>query len=298
MVNSMTGFAARTGRSGSHTWTWDLRSVNSRGLDLRLRVPDWIDGLEIALRARLGAKLQRGAVALGLKLTRDDADRADEGTGAALERTLRALAEVARAAEAAGLALRAASPAEVLGLTLTEPGHGAPHAEDVAALRAALLADFEVLLADFLSMRAREGESLAEILHQQIAHIERAREASAACVAARAGRAAESLRDAVRRIMDTADGIDENRLVQELALLAVKSDVTEELDRLGAHVHAARDLLTKAEPVGRKLEFLTQEFNREANTLCAKSQDVALTRIGLDLKAVIDQMREQVQNVE
>ncbi|SNT08786.1 YicC/YloC family endoribonuclease [Tropicimonas sediminicola] len=297
MVNSMTGFASRTGRSDTHVWSWDLRSLNARGLDLRLRLPDWVEGLEPALRAQITAALKRGSVTLGLKLGKDgvtDALTIDLG---GLEQALQALAQVARVAEAEGVKVAPASAAEVLALRGVQ-GQGAAQVEDTAPLKALLVADFEPLLADFLASRAREGEALARVLGEQLDRIESLAADASARLEGRAEAAGQALREALARIVENTESVEESRIAQELALLAVKADITEELDRLGAHVEAARTLLTEEGPIGRKLEFLTQEFNREANTLCSKSQDVALTRIGLDLKAVIDQMREQVQNVE
>ncbi|WP_068111554.1 YicC/YloC family endoribonuclease [Tropicimonas marinistellae] len=297
MVNSMTGFASRSGQAAGYGWNWDLRSLNSRGLDLRLRLPDWVDGLEPALRKRLGEALKRGSVSVGLKLWRDVGDDVVEIDTEALSGALRALAQVSGAAGAVGVDLAPASVSDVLAMRGVQ-GQGAAQSNDIAQLRTALLEDFEPLLAEFLAARAGEGEALGRVLSDQVNRIEALAGDAGARLGARAEAAAASLRDAMARVMDNTDGVEETRIAQELALLAVKSDVTEELDRLGAHVDAARALLVETGPVGRKLEFLTQEFNREANTLCSKSQDVALTRIGLDLKAVIDQMREQVQNVE
>ncbi len=172
--------------------------------------------------------------------------------------------------------------------------------EDTAPLLKALTAQLPELLASFNDMRAREGAALAGgVLAAQVDRIEALTAEAAALVDARADAQAETLRTALSRVMENTDGADADRVAQELALIAVKTDVREELDRLVAHVAAARELLGgDAPPRGRKLDFLMQEFNREANTLCSKAQFAELTRIGLDLKAVIDQMREQVQNVE
>ncbi|MDV7141705.1 YicC/YloC family endoribonuclease [Tropicimonas sp. TH_r6] len=296
MVNSMTGFAAQPGQSGDYIWNWDLRSLNSKGMDLRLRVPDWVDGLEAALRTRIGKAAKRGSLTIGLKLSREVSDGTLSLDPDGLAAALTALMEVGRAAEVAGVKLAPASAADLLSMKGVQ-GQGAQNV-DTKPLRAALLEDFETVLAAFLDMRAREGAALAAILYEQLDRIEALRADAAACLDARAAASALALRAALARVLENADGADEGRVAQELAMLSVKADITEELDRLAAHVEAARALLETDGPVGRKLEFLTQEFNREANTLCSKSQDVALTSIGLDLKAVIDQMREQVQNVE
>ncbi len=215
---------------------------------------------------------------------------------AALAAVLGALKLVEQTAMALDVSLSPASTAEVL----AQRGVlGGPAAEaDNSALLAALLADLPDLLAAFNDMRQAEGRALAAILSAQIDSIARLATGARALAEARRGQAAAALREGLARILENAEALDEARVAQELALMAVKADVTEELDRLDAHVASARALLAEQAPVGRKLDFLMQEFNREANTLCSKSQSAELTRLGLDLKVTIDQMREQVQNVE
>lgn len=298
MTISMTGFASRKGQGAGHGWTWDLRSVNGKGLDLRLRVPDWIDGLELALRAELAKALGRGNVSLSLKVVREDEGGAEglQINPVALGAVLQALAAVEDAAMLAGVTLGQPTAADVLATKgVLELGSAEV---DTAALRAAILADLPALLAEFNAMRAAEGAALALVIGAQLDRVAGLVTDARAAVAARAEDAASALRAGVARILGAVDAVDEGRLAQELALLAVKSDVTEEIDRLTAHVDAARALLAEPGPVGRKFDFLVQEFLREANTLCSKAQSLALTRIGLDLKTVIDQMREQVQNLE
>ena len=298
MTVSMTGFAARKGQGHGYSWVWDIRSVNGKGLDLRLRVPDWVDGLEPAIRADLGRALQRGNVSLTLKVSKDGSD-GDGGlrvNHTVLAQMLTAIAEIEQAALNAGVTLAQASHADVLvmrGVLDQSAGD-----DDTAPLRSALLADLGPLVADFQAMRKAEGVALAAVITAQIDLIAGLTASAAAETAARAATAQITLRDALSRVLANADGMDATRLAQELALIAVKTDVTEELDRLSAHVDAARALVDEAGQIGRKFDFLVQEFMREANTLCAKAQSLALTRIGLDLKTVIDQMREQVQNVE
>ena len=175
---------------------------------------------------------------------------------------------------------------------------GSSDDDDAAGIAAALANDIKPLLDDFIAMRASEGAALLQVIRDQLDLIDALTDAAAKAAADRAPQVREHLTRALQRVIEDAADMDEQRLAQELALLFVKSDVTEEIDRLAAHVTAARDLLKMDKPAGRKLDFLAQEFNREANTLCAKAQDQALTAIGLDLKAVIDQMREQIQNVE
>lgn len=295
---SMTGFAARRGAGVGHAWTWDLRSVNGKGLDLRLRLPDWIDGLEAAVRGELQKAVQRGNVSLTLKVSQDEAGElaAFRLNEPALAAALAALARVETVAMDAGVTLRQPTAADVLTLrgVIDQTGQEI----DTSALRAALIADLPALLDDFAAMRRAEGQALAQVLTGQLDRIASLTADAQAETATRSATQADTLREALARVLAATDAVDENRLAQELALLAVKTDVTEELDRLAAHVTAARALVADAAPVGRKLDFLMQEFMREANTLCSKAQSLALTRIGLDLKTVIDQMREQVQNVE
>jgi uncharacterized protein (TIGR00255 family) len=297
MTQSMTGFATRRGQFEAQSWVWDMRSVNGKGLDLRLRVPDWIDGLEAQLRAVMSKRLNRGNVSLTLKISREaGADTPMRINPAALASALAMLAEVEAKAMDIGVTLAQASQADIL--SLRGVMEQANDADNTAPLLAALIADFDDLLSDLLVMRANEGRALQSVILDQLDQIEALVQDATAAADARRNVAAETLRDNVTKLMQAADTLDENRIAQELALLAVKADVTEELDRLRAHVSAARTLVAADAPMGRKLDFLMQEFMREANTLCAKAQAATLTRVGLDLKTVIDQMREQVQNVE
>lgn len=299
MTVSMTGFAARKGQGAGHSWAWDLRSVNGKGLDLRLRVPDWIDGLELALRGELAKALGRGNVNLSLRVARDGLAEGAEGLRVnppALAAVLAALAQVEGAAMEAGVTLAQATAADVLGVRGVLDTSSAD--TDTAPLRAAILADLPGLLADFAQMRAAEGAALNAVIAGQLDQIMALVAQATIEAAARRDAAGVTLRDALAKVLANSEGVDETRLAQELALIAVKNDVQEELDRLTAHIAAARALLAEKAPVGRKFDFLMQEFMREANTLCSKAQSLTLTRIGLDLKTVIDQMREQVQNVE
>ena len=298
MTHSMTGFSTAKGHGVGHAWAWEIRSVNGKGLDLRLRLPDWIDGLEPAVRADLGRALHRGNVSVSLKVARDGVDAGDglRINPAVLGDVLRALAAIEHSAMSSGITLGQPTSADVLAFRGVLETAGAD--ADTAPLRAAILADLPALIADFQAMRAAEGAALAAVIAAQVTQIASLTAAAATEAAARRDTAAGAVRDALARVLAHTDAVDEARLAQELALIAVKTDVTEELDRLTAHVDAAHALLQDPGQVGRKFDFLTQEFMREANTLCSKSQSLGLTRIGLDLKTVIDQMREQVQNVE
>jgi uncharacterized protein (TIGR00255 family) len=297
MIVSMTGFAARKGQGAGAAWHWEVRSVNGKGLDLRLRLPEWIDALEPLVRAELSRRVQRGNVSLTLKLTREAGAEPLRINRAVLASVLSGLAEVTEAAAMRGLVLDAPSAAEVLGLRGVLD-QGVAEEDDTEPLRSALMADLPPLLEAFSTARAAEGAALAAVLGAQIDLIAALTADAATEAALRREAMGQTLRDSLARVLANTAGLDETRLAQELALTVVKADVTEELDRLTAHIAAARSLLADPGPVGRRFDFLTQEFNREANTLCSKAQSIALTRIGLDLKTVIDQMREQVQNVE
>lgn len=293
---SMTGFSAAKGANETHSWAWELRSVNAKGLDLRLRVPDWISGLESGLRDRLSKSLARGSVAVSLRVQREEGAVAQHLNHDALTVALQRVAVIEEEAAKVGLKLAPTNAADLMAVKgVLETG--APE-EQGAVLAKQLLADFEPVLASFLDMRAHEGEALNTILTGQLDEIAQLTDAAEAAVTQRKSDMDTALKAALSRVTNAIDQIEPERVAQELALIAVKADVTEELDRLRAHVMAARKLLSAKGPVGRKLDFLMQEFNREANTLCSKSQNTELTRIGLDLKTVIDQMREQVQNVE
>ena len=292
----MTGFAARNGESDGFSWAWEVRSVNAKGLDIRLRVPDWVEGLETAVRKQVAKSVGRGNINLTLRVQRDEGSAPLNLNDAQLARVLGALSRIEDAAADSDLTLVHCTAADVLaqrGVIDTSVVQ-----DDTGPLLAALLEDLPPLLEDFTAMRRTEGAALDKVIHEQIDQIETLTKQAAIAAEARREDVAQTLRENLARVLDNTDGADADRVAQELALLAVKADVMEELDRLRAHVDAARDLMGKSGPVGRKLDFLMQEFMREANTLCSKSQSVDLTRIGLDLKAVIDQMREQVQNVE
>jgi len=296
LINSMTGFASGTAAHSPFSWTWELRSVNAKGLDLRLRVPDWVEGLETALRGVLGKRLGRGSVSLSLKLTREEGAGALSLNEGVLSSVLEGMRQIEETAMQAGVSLTPASAADVLAIRGVMETRTTQ--DDTVALRAQLLADFDSVVEQFLEMRAAEGRALDEILTRQIDQIDALTGQASAVIETRSDDMERSLRAALDKVLQNYADTDEQRVAQELAVIAVKSDVTEELDRLTAHVAAARELMAQDGPVGRKLDFLMQEFNREANTLCSKSQHTDLTRVGLELKTVIDQMREQVQNVE
>jgi len=298
---SMTGYASGVGNHSSDgavlEWDWDMRAVNGRGLDIRLRLPDALGFLEKSLREKISASLSRGNVSLALRLRMAHAGAVAQVDTDSLAGLLEALDLVQSRAQAAGVLLQAPSALDLLGwrnVLVQGPEIAAIPPESLGAI---LLADFDGLLADFATARAQEGAALAGVL---AGHLEEIARLTAAARALRDQRSADLRAHFTRALAQVVDAgrVDPGRVEQELALLAVKADLAEELDRLEAHCAAGRALLEDGGPVGRKLDFLTQEFNREANTLCSKAQHLEMTRIGLDLKTVIDQMREQVQNVE
>jgi uncharacterized protein (TIGR00255 family) len=295
MINSMTGYASGQGQFEQIRWSWELRSLNGKGLDIRLRVPDWIEGLEAGLKQLLEKAAMRGNVSLNLRVFREGAEAPFRLNSVQLYGVLEMLKEIeARAAEH-GLSLAPSSAVDIL--TQRAVLEQNTDYKDTGSLRAALLQDVQGVIGAFADMRAAEGRVLAGVLAGQIDKMEALTSSVATILPQRQEQAARIFRRNLDKIMGVLD-IDEARVAQELAVLAVKSDVTEEIDRLRAHIKAARDLLAGGGAIGRKLDFLMQEFNREANTLCSKSQMVELTEIGLALKVTIDQMREQVQNVE
>jgi uncharacterized protein (TIGR00255 family) len=292
-LKSMTAFARSEGSFGPLAWYWELRSVNGRGLDLRLRLPSGHEALEVDVRKAAQRRLARGSVQISLQVSRS----AETQEVRVNEQALARLSALAKALHSDGVAAPRADGLLALRGVLenVEPEEGDEQRE---ARFAAMRDGFEEALSALIAMREEEGARIHEVVAAQIDDIERlARQAEAD-----PSRSPEAIRDKltqqVAKLIETSAALDQDRLHQEAVLLATKADVREELDRLYAHVAAARDLLAGGEPAGRRLDFLTQEFNREVNTLCSKSNAVDLTGIGLDLKAVVDQMREQVQNVE
>ena len=294
---SMTGFGATQGAIPGWSWSGDIRGVNGRSLDLRLRLPD-VDGLEPEVRKRLQAQLARGNVTVSLRLVREEGAQAVSISRDGLAQALAIVAEIEAAAQAAGVDLVAAKATDIAGMRGVLETEDAGGEDDAEALKAAVLTGLAEALDAFVADRAREGAALHSVLSEQIARVEALTKAAGAALGDREAAARSAMDRGLARLLEATEVPDEPRLLQELALIAVKTDVAEELDRLAAHVDAARGLLAEKGPVGRKLDFLMQEFNREANTLCSKAQSPELSAIGLDLKHVIDQMREQVQNIE
>ena len=292
-LHSMTGFGRAQGRHDAWTWAWEIRTVNSKGLDVRLRTPPGFDQVDIAARAAIAARLKRGACQATLTATRDSAAGEARLNRPLLDSLIAALADVPLNAH-----LRPASLDGLLALKgMVDYGEAQDEDPALALRDKAVLDGLAAALDGLVAARASEGAALAEILDARIARIG---ELTAAAEAA-PGRAPEAVRARLARAVEQLAGgpqLDPARLHQEAIMLAAKADIREELDRLIAHCAAARKLVKEGGAIGRRLDFLSQEFGRESNTLCAKSNDADLTAIGLDLKVEIEQFREQVQNVE
>jgi uncharacterized protein (TIGR00255 family) len=292
-IKSMTGFAREAGVTGAHQWAWELKTVNGRGLEVRLRAPTGFDSVAEGARRAILASLARGQCQLNLTVARSSSGASVKVNRAALAALIDALAgldlpETVRPASLDGLL-------SVRGVVEIEDEAGEAFDE---ALQRDLTTAAERLVVSVQAARAAEGAALAGVLSGQLDAIVTLVEAAETCPSRQPGAIKARLAEQVAALLEAGQALDPGRLHQEAALLATRSDVREEIDRLRAHVAAARDLLSAGGAVERRLDFLAQEFGRETNTLCSKANDVALSRIGLDLKAVVEQFREQVQNVE
>lgn len=293
-LSSMTGFARRDGVLGSLRWVWELKTVNARGLDARIRVPPGFDAVEPAARAAIGAAIGRGTCHANLSTVRADRAPVMRINEDALEAVIGALARLRGRVEAAPPSLDGILAIRGV-LDIVEPEDSeSERAEQVAAIGATL----DLALADLVAARRAEGAALAAVLGQRLDEIAGLTARAEDCPARRPEMIRRRIEDGVAALLDGTRALDPDRLHQEAMLLASRADIREELDRLKAHVAAARDMLAKGGAVGRRLDFLSQELGRESNTLCAKSNDVSLTAIGLELKTVVEQFREQVQNLE
>ena len=298
MIASMTGYARAQGSDDRRRWVWEARSVNGRNLEFRCRVPPGFDRLENVARTAVTGRLKRGNVTLGLTI-------ASERQTKPLRINRALLAELGVLVEEVRRSTGATAPSadgllRVRGV-IEEEEEGAETEETIAALDKALGATLQEALAGLVAARAAEGAALARVIEGHIQEIDSLCGRAAERAQVQIGTVRSRFSSQLGELLERAPSLSEERFAQEVALLVGKADVREELDRLAAHVVQARSLLGDARsdnPVGRKFDFLCQEFNREANTLCSKSADIELTRIGIDLKGAIERMREQVQNVE
>lgn len=291
-VSSMTGFARAEGEAAGVSWVWELKSVNGRSLDLRLRLAPGYDGLEAPLRAALAGQLRRGTISASLTVNRI-APPTIRINRELLQQVLALVGELADQVETAPPRLDG-----LIGLRgVIETVDDEP--EDVTeARRAALIAGWNTALGRLVASRGEEGARLGATLSAQLTELAQLVASASSCTAAQPEALRARLEQSLAALGDLVPGMPQDRVAQELALLVSRGDVREELDRLRAHVAQAGELVAKGEGVGRQLDFLCQELNREANTLCSKSSDIELTRIGLALKLTVEQFREQVQNLE
>jgi uncharacterized protein (TIGR00255 family) len=293
-LSSMTGFARADGACGAYIWAWELKSVNAKGLEVRLRLPPGWDAIEAPVRARTADALSRGTVYGTLSVRREGVPptvRVNEPVLAAILSTIK---DIAHRIDAAPATLDGILSLKGVVEVIDEDEREA----DRRAAEAAVLTGFAQALAGLVDMRRHEGGALGRVLSSRLDEIA----ALAARAEAAPGRRPEAIKarlaEQIAQLLDASERFDADRLHQEAILIATKVDVREELDRLSAHVAQARHLLERGDAIGRKLDFLSQELNREANTVCSKSNDIELTNIGLELKRVVEQFREQVQNLE
>ena len=291
-ISSMTGFARTEGETDGVAWVWELKSVNGRSLDLRLRLAPGYDGLEAPLRAALAGQLRRGTISASLTVNRI-APPTIRINRELLQQVLALVGELADEVETAPPRLDG-----LIGLRgVIETVDDEPE-NVVEARRAALIAGWNTALGRLVASRGEEGARLDATLSAQLTELAQLVASASSCAAAQPEALRARLEQSLAALGDLVPGTPQDRVAQELALLVSRGDVREELDRLRAHVARAGELVAKGEGVGRQLDFLCQELNREANTLCSKSSDIELTRIGLALKLTVEQFREQVQNLE
>ena len=293
-LSSMTGFARSHGTSGPYAFEWELKSVNAKGFDFRLRLPVGWDDIEVTARKRATELLSRGTVYANLTVKRT-------GAASIVRINEDVLASILKVASAISARTEAVAPSVdgLLGIKgVIEVAEPESDEAEMQAARAAVLASFEQALQSLIDMRKREGVALGQILAQRMDEIESLTKRAEAAP----GRKPEAIRarlaEQVAALLETSDRFDADRLNQEAILIAAKADIREELDRIVSHIAQARELLGKGGAVGRRLDFLAQEFNREVNTTCSKSNDIELTNTGLEMKGVVEQFREQVQNLE
>jgi uncharacterized protein (TIGR00255 family) len=293
-LSSMTGFARSHGTSGPYAFEWELKSVNAKGFDLRMRLPQGWDELEAMARKRAAEVLSRGTVYANLTVKRANAVSTVRVNEDVLASVVKIAGELAGRIDAVAPSIDGLLNIKGV-IEVVEPE--SDEAEDTAARKAAAVA-FDEALNSLIDMRRREGATLGQILSQRIDQIETLMKKAEAAP----GRKPEAIRarlaEQIAALLDTGDRFDPDRLSQEAVLIATKADIREELDRIASHISQTREMLGKGGPIGRRLDFLAQEFNREVNTCCSKSNDLELTNTGLEMKNIVEQFREQVQNLE
>ncbi|MEH6632732.1 MAG: YicC/YloC family endoribonuclease [Halopseudomonas aestusnigri] len=293
-IASMTGFARSEGEYVGTTWSWELKSVNGKNLDARCRVPNGLESLDAKVRSELAKSFKRGNFHVNLMID-------NKLKSVKLQVNEDILQQVIPLATRIGNELDAVAPS-IDGILNLRGVLELVEEEETPADKEKRMELIQISLNDAImqmaEMRLEEGSRLAEIAHSQLNDIEVLHQKASELAAMQPAALHDRFKKQVSELLKDGSPVPDERLAQEIAILVTKADIREELDRLSAHVAAARDLLAQGGPCGRRLDFLCQEFNREANTLCSKSSDVAMTTIGIDLKATIEQLREQIQNVE
>jgi uncharacterized protein (TIGR00255 family) len=293
-LSSMTGFARSHGASGPFAFEWELKSVNAKGFDLRMRLPPGWDELEALAKKRAGEMLSRGTVYANLNVKRANAAATVRINEEVLNSIVKVAGQLAGKIDAVAPSIDGLLSIKGV-IEVVEPESS--EEEDKAA-KAAAAAAFEEALQNLVAMRRREGMTLGQILIQRMDEIERLAKKAEAAPGRRPEAIKARLAEQVAALLETSDRFDPDRLNQEALLIAAKADIREELDRIASHISQAREMIGKGGPIGRRLDFLAQEFNREVNTCCSKSNDLELTNTGLEMKNVVEQFREQVQNLE
>lgn len=293
-LKSMTGFASGSAAHSGYSWSFEVKSVNAKGLDIRSRVPSFLDGLDIEIKKLVSKSLQRGTIFVNLNIERDGADN-DFTINSKL---LDSLIETASAySDRPGIA-----PASIDGLMnikgVIDFSSKGIDEDEKKQLLTALIKHLQTVVSDLIEARLGEGLRMQEILSSNMDEMLALVASAEQCAAVRIEAVRDRFQANVERLLQDDASVSKDRLEQEIAILAVKADITEEIDRLRSHITEAREIMESSDAVGRRLDFLSQEFNREANTLCSKSNDKDLTRIGLAMKVLIDQFREQIQNIE
>lgn len=293
-LSSMTGFARSHGASGNYAWSWEIKSVNAKGLDVRLRLPPGFDGVEVAVRARAAEMLSRGNVYATLTVSREGVAPVVRINEPVLNAMIDAISKLSRQVDAEKPRLDG-----LLGLKgVIDVSEDEETEEAKSAAEAAVVAGFAQALKGLTEMRRHEGEAIGKVLFARLDEMAVLADGAEKAPGRQPEAVKKKLADQIAVLLDASSRFDADRLHQEAILMAGKADIREELDRLAAHIAQARKLMTAGGAIGRRLDFLSQELNRETNTLCSKSNDIELTNIGLELKSVVEQFREQVQNLE
>lgn len=297
-IKSMTGFARASGVATGWQWTWEVKSVNAKGLDIRVRVPSILDGLDISIKKIISKEIKRGTVYANLELKQNKVE-GDNGQTLVVNRdNLEELFDLLQEYEST-TDLAPSSLAQLLSVK------GILEVEDTGvsdslrkSLEDGVIVGFERALLSLVKAREDEGQAMHSVIAEHITSLDFLLDKSADCDEVRMENIRDRFKEKLYNLLSSSENLNSEKLEQEVAILAVKADISEEINRLSAHLKSAREMLSAKDPIGRQYDFLAQELNREVNTLCSKSSDIELTKIGLDMKAQIDMLREQIQNIE